>query len=208
MKHIVNGALRCNRKSIATTGLFNVLLRNFMFSFLTVLLAGILITGCRKNDTQVTEPEAQRSSAVVGEENIVNFYTGLSNETRWELQQARAASARYRKMENAIKDGYIDIDVILPNMGHHYMKPSLVDENFDPKSPEILVYNKDDNGNFQLVAVEYAVPLNLPMPQGFSGSTDVWSGTSGFPLWLLHAWVWSYNPDGVFNPTNPLVHLH
>ena len=179
-----------------------------MFSFLTVLLAGILITGCRKNDAQVTEPEAQRSSAVVGEENIVNFYTGLSNETRWELQQARAASARYRKMENAIKDGYIDIDVILPNMGHHYMKPSLVDENFDPKSPEILVYNKDDNGNFQLVAVEYAVPLNLPMPQGFSGSTDVWSGTSGFPLWLLHAWVWSYNPDGVFNPTNPLVHLH
>ena len=88
------------------------------------------------------------------------------------------------------------------------MKPSLVDENFDPKNPEILVYNKDDNGNFQLVAVEYAVPLNLPMPQGFAGSADVWNGTSGFPLWLLHAWVWTYNPDGVFNPTNPLVHLH
>ena len=208
MKNIINSAQRCNRKPFVLTGLFNGLLRNAMLTFLTLLLAGITITGCKKNDAQVTEPEAQRSSAVVGEENIVNLYTGLSRETSWELQQARAASARYRKMENAIKDGYVDIDVILPNMGHHYMKPSLVDENFDPKNPEILVYNKDDNGNFQLVAVEYAVPLNLPMPQGFAGSADVWNGTSGFPLWLLHAWVWTYNPDGVFNPTNPLVHLH
>jgi len=24
----------------------------------------------------------------------------------------------------------------------------------------------------------------------------------------LHAWVWAYNPDGVFNWTNAEVHLH
>jgi hypothetical protein len=27
-------------------------------------------------------------------------------------------------------------------------------------------------------------------------------------LWLLHSWVWAYNPQGIFNPTNPMVHLH
>ena len=63
-------------------------------------------------------------------------------------------------------------------------------------------------GKQVLVAVEYAVPLTDPMPEGFTGSQDVWNGTSGFPLWLLHAWVWAYNPDGVFNWTNESVELH
>jgi hypothetical protein len=93
-------------------------------------------------------------------------------------------------------------------MGHHYMNTSLVDGTFDIRHPEILVYNRDANGKQVLVAVEYAVPLTDPMPEGFTGSQDVWNGTSGFPLWLLHAWVWSYNPDGVFNWTNESVELH
>jgi hypothetical protein len=94
-------------------------------------------------------------------------------------------------------------------MGHHYMNFDLVYDNiFDIKKPEILVYNRDENGRQQLVAVEYAVPLTLPMPEGFTGPHDVWNGTSGFPFWLVHAWVWAYNPDGVFNWTNSTVHLH
>ena len=88
------------------------------------------------------------------------------------------------------------------------MKTSIVDGIFDIREPEILVYNKNVGGAQELVAVEYAVPLTFPKPEGFTGSADVWNGTSGFPLWLLHAWVWSYNPDGVFNWTNPTVHLH
>jgi hypothetical protein len=88
------------------------------------------------------------------------------------------------------------------------MKTAIVDPVFDIREPEILVYNKDEKGNQELVAVEYAVPLSLPRPEGFTGTNDVWKDDSGFPFWLLHAWVWSYNPDGVFNWTNPLVHLH
>ncbi len=90
------------------------------------------------------------------------------------------------------------------------MKSTLVDATFDPRSPEILVYNKNEDGSIQLVAVEYAIPLELSRkaPQGFTGTLDKWDENTGFGLWLLHAWVWHYNPDGVFNPTNPLVHLH
>jgi hypothetical protein len=88
------------------------------------------------------------------------------------------------------------------------MKTAIVDSIFDIRQPEILVYNKDENGNQQLVAVEYAVPLSYAKPDGFTGTSDEWNGTSGFPLWLLHAWVWAYNPDGVFNWTNAAVHLH
>jgi hypothetical protein len=73
------------------------------------------------------------------------------------------------------------------------------------------VYNRKSNGHFELVAVEYAVPIELSpnhAPAGFTGSADVWDRNEGFGLWLLHAWVWHFNPDGVFNPTNPLVHTH
>lgn len=38
--------------------------------------------------------------------------------------------------------------------------------------------------------------------------TTKWDGNTGFGLWLLHAWVWDYNPAGVFSPMNPTVHLN
>ena len=94
-------------------------------------------------------------------------------------------------------------------MGYHYQKVSLVDSVFDVKHPELLVYNKNADGTFRLVAVEYAVPLDksATAPKGFIGNKDVWDHNDGFGLWLLHAWVWDFNPDGVFNPTNPRVHV-
>lgn len=136
----------------------------------------------------------------------------LDPTTVWELQQARAATARYqRDTLNAKKDGYVNINVISQNMGWHFMKPSLVDGVFDFRNPEILVYNKNHEGLMELVAVEYAVPISATpdtAPAGFTGNADVWDKNTGFGLWLLHAWVWYPNPSGVFNPTNPDVHVH
>jgi hypothetical protein len=138
-------------------------------------------------------------------------YSNLSWRTYWELLQARAATAKYRNIQNATKDGYADISVVVPNMGYHYMKSSLVNATFEITKPEILVYNKTEDGSFQLLAVEYAVPIDLSpnkAPDGFTGDADVWDRNTGFGLWLLHAWVWYQNPSGVFNPTNPLIHVH
>lgn len=200
MKNLFNSALRCNRKSFAQQGIFY-----FLF-------IGLLITSCQKENrgTPVEEVQSTSNHTMITESNVVHDYSGVLKKTAWELQQARAATARYRNIKNAIKDGYGDISVVLPNMGYHYLKSSFVDATFDIRKPELLVYNKNENGEFQLLAVEYAVPLSLSSnaPQGFSGNQDVWDRNTGFGLWLLHAWVWSYNPDGVFNPTNPLVHLH
>ena len=180
------------------------------------LLGTLLFTGCKKesvNENNDPAESTQVQSAITSSNmktgaELINMYSGLSKQTTLELQQARAATARYRNIENALKDGYTNIGVDVENMGHHYMNPSLVDGTFDIRKPEILVYNGDEDDGFELVAVEYAIPLTAPMPAGFTGSTDVWNGTSGFPLWLLHAWVWAYNPDGVFNWTNSAVHLH
>jgi hypothetical protein len=96
-------------------------------------------------------------------------------------------------------------------MGYHYMKSAFADSIFEISKPEILVYNKDHDGNFELIAVEYAVPISLSpnhAPEGFTGTADVWDKNPDFGLWLLHAWVWQNNPSGVFNSTNPGVHVH
>ena len=186
--------------------------KNLVCGF-AVLMGALLFTGCQKEAINEEQPEEVQSSSgntanLKSDAQFMNMYTGLGKQTTKELQQARAATARYRNIENALKDGYTNIGVDVENMGHHYMKSSLLDGTFDIRNPEILVYNGTHDGGFELVAVEYAIPITSPRPAGFTGSLDVWDGNTVFQLWLLHAWVWAYNPDGVFNPTNPNVHLH
>lgn len=184
------------------------------FLIFTLLIALVSAVGCSKeasiqSDALTTDISMKKTDMLIPNEMLTN-YSDLDMTTRWELQQARAATARYRELKNAVKDGYVDINVVAQNMGYHFMKMAHVDGKFDYKQPEILVYNKMDNGSMQLVAVEYAIPLSLSAeaPEGFTGANDVWDQNTVFGLWLLHAWVWYHNPEGVFNPTNPLVHLH
>lgn len=177
---------------------------------LMILLITILFMGCQKENTNLPENEAKLMSlnSMNTDQEFRTYYTGLDKQTVWELQQARAATAKYRHIEKAIADGYASINVVRQNMGYHFMKVGNVDINFELKKPEILVYEKLDDGSYRLVAVEYAVPIPLSpdiAPAGFSGSADVWTKSAEFNLWLLHAWVWKNNPDGVFNSMNPLV---
>lgn len=124
-----------------------------------------------------------------------------------ELASARRATARYQDFQKALRDGYVDIGVVLPNMGRHLLKDSLVDATFEAERPELLVYMEDLGGHMKLVAVEYAVPLKLTAtpPDGFPGGADQWFADQRFQLWTLHAWVFKENPDGIFNPTNRRV---
>ena len=178
---------------------------------LNVLALCLLLASCTREDLNETVFPSSTNAPVTAPENSVLLnYTNIPFPTMLELQMARSHTARYRNIEKAKQDGYVDIGVVVPQMGHHYLNPNLFDATFDPKKPEILVYQKDENENFELVAVEYAIPLVLSTnaPAGFYGNLDVWDHNTNFQLWLLHAWVWAYNPSGVFNPTNPSVHTH
>ncbi|MCA1624637.1 MAG: hypothetical protein LC768_01130 [Acidobacteria bacterium] len=133
--------------------------------------------------------------------------SSLSKETKQELARARQATARYHNINNAIADGYFDINVFFPNMGYHYLKRDILDAEFDPAKPELLVYADFGNGHPRLVALEYAVPLALSQnpPEGFTGDDDHWHRNETFGLWTLHAWIWYPNPDGMFAAYNPRV---
>ena len=123
--------------------------------------------------------------------------------------KVRSAPRWCPHLDHDLADGYVDIGLFVPNMGWHYMKESLVDAKFDWTRPELLVYADDPcgGGKRRLVAVEYAVPLALSKraPFGFVGNADQWDANQTFQLWTLHAWVYEFNPDGVFAPFNKRV---
>ena len=181
--------------------------------YMAILFTAFLFTACKKyeaNKPQTDNTEQVTNNNGKPDAELFSQNSGLDPQTLLELQQVRAATARYQNIEHAFGDSYVDIGLVMPNMGYHFLKGELVSPVFDMKKPPILVYNKKNNGKFELVAVEYAVPIdpqstNTP-PEGFTGNNDEWDfNTLNTGWWTLHAWVWKNNPDGVFKPMNPLV---
>jgi len=159
----------------------------FLFLFL-LTIAGLVIVGCDSDNPIDNTPSPEEILA-------------------GELVSVKSATEKYHNVDNAIADGYVDIDLFVPNMGSHFLKADLLDEIFEMDKPELLVYSPSSNGGFILTAVEYAVPvaLSADAPKGFTGEEDQWVINQDFGLWVVHAWVWYDNPEGMFNPTNSRV---
>lgn len=121
-----------------------------------------------------------------------------------QLKSARQATGAFNSIAAAEAAGYININLLIPHMGAHYVNFSLVDSTFEADKPEALVYADLGNGRLQLVAVEYLAPLSPGSPEGFEGTCDQWSPFAG-QFWTLHAWIWHPNISGTFSQFNPLV---
>jgi hypothetical protein len=137
-----------------------------------------------------------------------------------ELQDVRAAVARYHSFEQAQSDGYTlragepCVRSPIGTMGYHVANAALMaDDAIDPLRPELLLYTADQNGSLKLVGVEYwkrdsdgslataddrptlfGQPFDGPMP-GHNPTMPV--------HYDLHAWVAEQNPSGVFAMFNP-----
>ena len=98
-------------------------------------------------------------------------------------------------------------------MGQHLVDQSALDGKVSLGHPEALVYEvkpgnplRQPGNRLRLVAVEYIVPSSFVNPkhpprllgQNFHLNSDL-------DVWVLHAWVWKYNPAGVFADWNPRV---
>jgi hypothetical protein len=133
----------------------------------------------------------------------------LTSGTHKELAVARAATAKYHDLAQAEADGYVNIDLYESQEGFHWVNLSLIDAEFDPAHPEVLLYAPvPGEQRLQLVGVEYLVPLELSStaPAGFAGTADKWRRDSeGFGLWELAAWIWEHNPSGLFTFLNPRI---
>jgi hypothetical protein len=152
-----------------------------------------------------------------------------------DVMAARVATVKYANdLEAAKADGYQIITKMIPNMGYHFLNPSV--SGFDISKPPILVY-EHVGSKFQLGALEWvftSMPSTPPIPGAqygvFGAACHYVDGTfvfaesqskcaptspvsgAAFNFWhprliTLHFWVWYPNPSGIFSGTNPFVSL-
>jgi hypothetical protein len=175
-------------------------------------------------------PAAQKMAGMAG---MAGMGTGNGNLalTR-DIAEAREATAKYAtNLAKAKADGYRIITKMMPNMGFHFLNPSIT--GFDVRKPPILVYEHTAAG-WQLGALEWvftSMPKTPPLPNATLGFFPAGchyddgtfipepaqkdcpkkapSGAKFFfwhpDLFTLHVWVWYPNPAGLYSSTNPLV---
>lgn len=158
---------------------------------------------------------------------------GASSALASKLALARLATAKYAtNLDRAKTDGYQIITRMIPNMGWHYLNPSI--KSFDIRKPAILVYEKRGQ-KWELGALEWVFPkrpVKPPLPGATYGSfgaachytdgTFVFASSENMcaktspktgatfsfwhgPLVTMHVWLWYPNPKGLYSDVNPLI---
>jgi hypothetical protein len=163
------------------------------------------------------------------------------------LADVGRATARFRDVKVALAEGYIRDPFDLCNtaammgrpaslgaMGVHYLRPDLlgitappsprvngVGTHTDFRTPSILIYEPQEDGTLQLVAVENLVFMAAwraaghAEPPTFQGvpydpmidnpATPADEAHEFEPHFDRHVWIYRDNPNGVFAPFNPAV---
>lgn len=143
-----------------------------------------------------------------------------------DLTIARAESARFNSLRQAAVAGYgllpeeaplheciSSLDASVPGaMGLHYVNGGLLDGTLDIRNPEVLVYEPDQTGKLQLVALEYVIfaadwtgpgtPTLFGQPFDFTDEPNRYAIPA---FYALHVWLWKDNPAGMFKGFNPEV---
>lgn len=134
-----------------------------------------------------------------------------------ELAMVRRATAPFHRVEAALAAGHhlvpgIDYcweDPDFGGMGYHYVNTDRLDTEVNALEPETLVYAPGPNGQLQLGAVEYVVPAPAWDAEGHAELPSVLGQTFHYSpktdKYILHAWIWRHNPEGIFEDWNPEV---
>lgn len=160
---------------------------------------------------------AAATLTIAGPPNSVASSDAVRPSTERELQQAKAATARFHSVKKAKAAGYLApppgacVSSPLGGAGYHFANPALMQDTVvDPRTPEILLYERKPSGRFRLVGVEYFMeadrtastpvlfgrPFEGPMP----GHTPTMEAH-----YDLHVWLFRKNPRGIFEQWNPRV---
>ena len=131
------------------------------------------------------------------------------------------STARFHDIDKAIEAGYTVkvIDkaglqcIAQPGegaMGIHMLNPLLLDGTIDADKPELLVYERRNDGSMKLVALEYLIfqSASNGRPSLFGKPFDEIKEGNRYgipPSWALHAWIWKPNPSGILYAWNPRV---
>lgn len=188
-------------------------------AFLLVLVAGLAFIS-RMPTTQAaqTEATAEPTSEYGGGMDMDDMTPDaqLPLETRQLIDQVRGVTASLGDVKNAEAAGYTIFqncfkDAKLGGMGQHYINGTLAgDAVVDPTKPEAIVYEPRKDGSLIMVAFEYLVFASnwtqTDPPTAFGQPFHLMTTIPQTPpVWALHIWLNTDNPNGLFADYNPLV---
>ena len=125
----------------------------------------------------------------------------------------RDATREFRSLDSAVAAGYPrEVPRCLSHpeqgaMGFHHVNRALLDDTVELERPEILLYSRTPEGEYQLNGVEYIVPYSARPPDAEPPTImdQELKRSAPLELWYLHAWIWTENPSGLFADWNPRV---
>ena len=137
--------------------------------------------------------------------------SGLGDAIDRDVAKIREATAKFQTSKAAEAAGYKLATGCVQHqpagaMGYHFNNEALFDATLDVEHPEVLVYEKQPDGSFQLNGVEFYVPASAwtsAQPPRIMGQ-DLQTAP-GLGFWFLHVWVWKRSPSGLFSVWNPDV---
>ena len=144
------------------------------------------------------------------------------------VARARLATERYKDINVAIADNYVRIGPDFPAMGEHWVNGELIVKGSMNPRPAILTY-VTIGGKPTLLGAVYALVLHRgeqppPIPasaqwhdhvgtideESLLFGHDHMAGDEDVRLAVMHAWIWTPNPAGMFATDNwalPFVRL-
>jgi hypothetical protein len=172
-----------------------------MIRRLLALTSLVLIAAC-------TEPAGMEPSEQAGSPDREK----LSAAVLRDIAALRAATARFHRIDVADDAGwnvqfppgcFDSNDPAIGAMGRHYINGDKVGS-LSVTEPQLLIYERQKNGDSHLVGVEYIYPgLATDTPPRLFGRNFAYNDV--FQVWVLHVWAWRHNPRGIFQDWNPAV---
>lgn len=185
--------------------------KRLMFMPFWVIISVFIIAACSTEKMDDLESDVQLNKEAREYTEEFDLKHGHAEQNQL-LAQVKRATAKYQRVEVAIADGYLEASHCVYNeelgagMGYHFVKQELVGPFFDPLMPQALLFERDKNGKFKLVGVEYIV-IDVGQDHPHFGSHPFDVGGTPVPVdhYSLHVWVWKHNPLGMYFPYNPNV---
>jgi hypothetical protein len=121
----------------------------------------------------------------------------LGSSVNRQLAAARAATAKYHDVNQALADGYTSMG---PNPFEEneleFVNFALVNCTLDVLQPQALSYMQSGN-RLRLVGVEYSIPMACAPtpPEDFLPGAGEWIAEAGAPVWSYRVPLWSGRSD-------------
>src|SRR4051812_32771899 len=121
----------------------------------------------------------------------------LGSSVHRQLAAARAATAKYHDVNQALADGYTSLGAN-PFEGNEleFVNFALVNCTLDVLQPQALSYMQFGN-RLRLVGVEYSIPMACAPtpPEDFLPGAGEWIVEAGAPVWSYRVALWSGRSD-------------